>query len=147
VQYTTGPWLLKGEGVWRSGHGADFLASTTGFEYTFFQVFGARADVGPLAEYHYDGRGASAPRTLFDRDIFAGVRVALNDVRDTELLVGAIVDQRDQSTAAFVEFDRRLGNSIKLELESRLFFNTDPQNLLHAFENDSFVNVRLGWHF
>ena len=43
-----------------------------------------------------------------------GARLALNDVQDTQALVGAIVDREDGSTALSVEAERRLGAPVHI---------------------------------
>jgi len=122
LQYTQDAWLWKLEAIIREGQGDVFAAMVGGFEYTLFQVFESAADLGLLAEYLYDGRDEDeAPPTSFDNDVFLGSRLALNDVQDTTVLSGAVVDVEDGSTALFVEAERRLGASWKLEVESRLF--------------------------
>ena len=126
----------------------DNLAAVGGFEYTFFQVFESEADLGLLAEYLYDGRDEDkAPPTSADNDVFVGARLALNDVQDTSALLGAVVDVEDRSTALFVEAARRLGDSWKLELESRRFLGVSDSNPLNAFEDDDFVVLRLSYFF
>ncbi len=132
----------------REGQGGVFAAAVGGFEYTFFQVFETAADLGLLAEYLYDGRDEDeAPISSFDNDFFVGSRLALNDVQSTTALVGAVVDVEDRSTALFVEAERRLGDSWKLELESRLFLGVGDSNPLNAFEDDDFVVLRLSYFF
>ncbi len=148
LQYTRGAWLWKLEAIVREGQGDVFAAAVGGFEYTLFQVFETAADIGLLAEYLYDDRDQDeAPPTVFDNDVFLGARLALNDVPDTTALVGAIVDVEDQSTALFVEAARRLGDSWKLELESRLFLGVSDANPLNALEDDDFVLLRLSYFF
>jgi hypothetical protein len=147
VQYTRGAWLWKLEGLVREGRGETFGAAVAGFEYTFYQVGKSVADVGLLAEYLYDGRDAGAPPTAFDDDLFVGSRLALNDTQDTQILAGAIVDREDRSTAAFLEAERRIGESYKIELESRLFLDVDEANLLSSFAQDSFILLRLSRYF
>ena len=132
----------------REGQGDVFAAAVGGFEYTLFQVFETAADLGLLAEYLYDGRDQDeAPPTVFENDVFLGARLALNDVPDTTALVGAVVDVEDQSTALFVEAERRLGDSWKLELESRLFLGVSDSNPLNAIKDDDFVLLRLSYFF
>ncbi len=148
LQYTQDAWLWKLEAIVREGQGGVFAAAVGGFEYTFFQVFETAADLGLLAEYLYDGRDEDeAPISSFDNDFFVGSRLALNDVQNTTALVGAVVDVEDQSTALFVEAERRLGDSWKLELESRLFLGVSDSNPLNAFEDDDFVVLRLSYFF
>ncbi len=143
AQFTAGAWLLKFESLFRTGHGDPFVAATGGFEYTLYQILGGRADLGLLAEYHYDGRDpAAAPPTLFDNDVFAGARLTLNDEADTALLMGAIVDHRDGSTLFQAEAGRRVFESWKIEIEARIFLDIDAGSPIAGIRNDDFVTVR-----
>ena len=122
-------------------------AAVGGFEYTFFQAFGTNADIGLLAEYQYDGRDDAAPTTVADNDVFAGVRLALNDFQDTTTLLGTVVDVENQSTALFFEAERRLGDNWKLELESRWFLNAERSDPLAAIEDDDLIQLRVSYFF
>jgi len=148
VQYTHGPWLWKFEGIVRDGQGPIFGAAVGGVEYTVHQAFETAADIGLLFEYLYDGRNPqSAPITFYDDDLFIGTRLAFNDIHDTAVLVGGIIDREDQSTVLFIEAERRLGERWKLELESRIFMNVDRANRISSFRRDSFVTVHLSFGF
>lgn len=147
VQYTTGPWLLKLEAMTRSGQGDRFFAAVGGFEYTFFGAFDSDADLGLLAEYLHDGRNARTPQTPFEDDIFLGTRLALNDVEDTELLAGVILDLDQEERIFSLEFERRLNDRLNLEIEGRFYDNIDPDGLLAGFARDSFIEIRLSWFF
>ena len=71
AQYTQDAWLWKFEGIVRSGHGDTFAAAVGGFEYTFFGITDAGADLGVLVEYLYDGRDeVEAPPTTQENDVF-----------------------------------------------------------------------------
>jgi len=146
--YAVGNWLLKFEGLTRSGQGDRFFATVAGFEYTIPGVFGRRPDLGLLAEYHYDGRDAAAPPTGFDRDVFVGARLTLNDPEGTELLAGAIIDQSDQATTFTLEAERRLGDRWTIEMEARLFVNVPPSDtLLYGIRRDDHLLLRLSRFF
>ena len=147
VQYTREAWLWKLEGLAREGQGSTFGAAVGGFEYTFYQVAESAADVGLLAEYLHDGRGRTAPPTAFDRDVFVGSRLALNDTQDTQVLLGAVVDLDDGSIVGLLEAGRRVGEHYRIELESRFFVSIDATNTLAAFEDDSFVTLRISRYF
>jgi hypothetical protein len=148
LQYTREEWLWKFEGILREGHGSTFAAMVGGFEYTHFQIFQTNADLGLLAEYHRDGRDpASTPSTGFDNDVFLGARYALNDVDDTQALAGTVIDLGDGTMSFFVEAERRIGDSWKIEAELRILTNVDAANELAAFRRDSFANLRLSRHF
>lgn len=147
AQYTRGAWLFKLEALVREGHGATFGAAVAGFERTFYQIGGSAADLGVLVEVLWDDRDPTAPPTIYDQDTFVGLRLARNDIQDTQLLAGALIDHQDRSTAAFVEASRRLGNRVALELEARFFSHVDPAGDLAAFDRDSFVSLRTAWHW
>ena len=157
LQYTKDAWLWKAEAIVREGHGDTFFASVAGFEYTIYQIFGG-ADLGLLAEYQYDGRdegfvqeafgpSLAAPVTVADNDVFMGGRLALNDSQDTSALAGLTVDANDQSIGMFIEAERRLGQNWTAELETRLFLNADPENVVAAFRDDDFLTFRLTRYF
>jgi hypothetical protein len=146
LQYTKDAWLLKFEGLARSGQGSTFGATVAGFEYTLYQIGSSAADLGLLFEYLYDGRDDTAFPTIYDDDLFLGARLGFNDVQDSALLLGAVIDNNDQSVAAFLEAERRIGNSLTLEFEGRLFLNVDPANELAFVQNDSFAALRLSWN-
>ncbi len=146
MQYTRGAWLWKLESILRAGHGERFGALVTGFEYTRFGVGGSSADLGLLLEYLYDGRSVSAPPTAYDDDLFVGIRVSLNDIDDTTLLAGAVLDS--SGTVAFVEAQRRFGSRWKLEIEGRFFAGIEESDpLLGGLRKDGFINLRLARYF
>ena len=151
VQWTRDAWLLKLEVIGRGGQGDYFFATVFGFEYTFFQIFGSNADFGVLSEYLYDGRQEDiefAPPTFFDHDVFAGFRLTLNDIEDTEFLAGLTTDTKTGEMLGIVETSRRFGENWVGELETRLFLNAgDDDNLFSGFRNDSFINISIGRYF
>jgi hypothetical protein len=147
LQFTREAWLWKLEGMVREGQGETFAASVAGFEYTFYQIAGGAADLGLLAEYLYDGRDETAPATIYQDDVFLGIRLAFNDVQDTQALVGAIVDRDNGSVAVNLEAERRLGDRLKLELETRLFRDVHPEDTLAPVQDDGLATLRLSVYF
>jgi len=123
LHWTGSTTLLKLEAITRGGHGSRFAAVTGGVEHTLYGVFGSEADLGLLAEGMYDGRSAGAPVTAFDNDLFAGFRLALNDVAGSTILGGPVVDAATGEVIALVEAGRRIDHNWRLELEARLFAN------------------------
>jgi len=90
LQLTTDNTLWKTEAITRSGQGKRFYAAVSGFEHTLYGIFASRIDLGLLMEYLIDGRDTRfAPPSFGNNDIFAGMRIALNDSQDsTALLAG-----------------------------------------------------------
>ena len=145
VQYTRGPWLLKLETLRRDGHGRTFNAVVAGFEYTWFSVKGG-ADLGILGEYLYDGRDTEAPVVSLEDDIFVGLRLALNDVNDTMLLVGSIFDRDDGGSVSLLEAQRRIGDRSLVEAELR-WLREAKKLPLTTLRKDSFATLRLSRYF
>ncbi len=158
AQYTLGSWLLKLEAVWRDEHvlrqnpdgspalaARRYAAATGGFEYTAYGVFDSAMDIGWLAEYQWDERGRRSA-AAFQNDLFLGARLVANDVADSSLLAGVLVDLEHGSRFASIEASRRLSGSSKLELELRLFNAVAPEDEnFHAIRQDD--HLRLTWSY
>jgi hypothetical protein len=147
VQWTGSAALLKFEAITRGGHGNRFIATTGGVEYTLYQFLGGNSDVGLLAEFMLDGRGEGAPPTVFDNDVFLGFRWAMNDVHDTVILGGPVIDYKTGEILALIEVERRLGSGWRFELEARLFANTARGAVTRGLRRDGFVTLRLSKFF
>ncbi len=146
VQWTHEAWLLKFEGLRRSGQGKTFYAAASGFEYTFFGMLDTAADLGIVAEYLFDNRHDSAP-TPFENDVFIGGRWTANDVQDLNILAGVIFDLDSYGRIASVEASRRLGDSWKLSLDIRLFNNIPLKDPLYPLRGDDHIQLRLARFF
>ncbi len=150
LQYTREAWLWKFEALVREGQGKTFAAMVGGFEYTWYQITQGAADLGLLVEYLRDDRDddpTAAPATIFQNDLFLGARLALNDIQDTSVLLGGIIDLDSQSTLLLIEAERRLADQWTIEIETRLFLNVKDDPLLSNFSEDNFINLNLGRHF
>lgn len=143
LQWTSDAWLLKGEAVIGDMLGETFASAVAGFEYTFFDVSGSGWDLGLIGEYLYDDRDQTRlPATLFENDVFLGARITLNDIQDTEFLAGAIVDDRTGGVFASAEYQRRVGDTMLLEVEVRAFAAGDDP-FIAALEADDNLLIRL----
>ena len=147
LQYTRDAWLWKLEAIARNGYSETFAAAVGGFEYTFYQVGQSAADVGVLLEYQYDGRNELEPFTTSDNDIFAGLRLALNDMQDTSLLAGIAYDTVTGETFFNIEAERRIGDSIAVELRARAFSGAGPQDLTYAVVRDDYLQIQVAKYF
>lgn len=156
LQLTRDAWLWKFEGIVREGQGNTFAAVVAGLEYTFFQVAESDIDLGLIVEGLYDGRdklnfdnirSKQILPTIYDKDIFLGTRLALNDVQDSSVLVGFVTDIEDGPATLRVEAERRIGQHLKVELIGQTFFEEKPKNPATFFMQDSFVTLRLSKFF
>jgi len=146
LQVTKDSWLWKLEAIFRSSKTDDYFASTAGFEYTFFDVYGTGLDVGVLGEYLYDSRGQN-PQTLFQDDFLVATRIAFNDVQNTEILAGVIIDRTTSAKFYNIEASRRFGDSWKLELEARFLSGIPKADPAHTLGNDDHIRAELSYHF
>jgi len=151
-QVTLGQWLLKMEALYRWGQPDltfrenGYFASVAGFEYTLFDVLGTGADLGLLMEHLYDDRGRLALMP-FENDLFAGLRLAFNDVDDTALLAGVVQDLGGPARNFFLEASRRLAEGWTLAIEARFFTETPRDDFIFPFRRDDFVQIDLTFHF
>ena len=146
VQATIESWLLKLEMIVRVSEDSTTFGTVAGFEYTFFNISETGLDIGLLAEYLYDSRGIFAP-TAFQDDFFTGIRFALNDVQDTQILAGVIVDSNTYAQFYNIEASRRFFDNFKLEVEARFFNGASPGDPSYSFRNDSHFRFELSYHF
>lgn len=146
LQYTTGGWLWKLESIHRSGGGQDYEAAVGGFEYTFYGVFDSNLDVGTLLEYHHDSRG-SLSTSPFNHDLFAGTRITLNDEQDTSMIADAFWDREYETTSFRVEFERRIGQNYKIEIEFQGFAKIPTNDPLFSVRRDSFLQIDFRRYF
>ena len=146
TQATLDRWLLKLEAVRRSERDASSRAATTGFEYTVPGAFGGASDLGLLAEYVYDSRGAAA-FTPYQNDVMLGVRWTANDAPGTQLLATIILDRRTSERAYNLEASRRLRANLTTSLEARAFHASAPDELLYSARRDDYVQLKLTYYF
>ena len=142
LQYTRDGWLLKLEAIGRDSSSDRFSATVGGFEYTLYGVGGSAVDVGLLAEGHFDSRGEAAP-TPFNRDLFVGSRLTWNDDADTALVAGGFIDLDNDSVMARVEYERRIGQSYKIELEVQKLMNVAASDAFYSFRRDSYAQLSI----
>lgn len=143
AQYVTGSMALKLEALRRKQQERWTWAAVTGFEYTIGDVWGSGTDIGLLAEYLYDERDEFLG-VLTDDELFAGTRIALNDVAGSQLLAGVIASRRDAGNRLVgIEASRRLTDDWRLALESRLFSAMSEDGVDAFLEDQDFVTLTL----
>lgn len=146
--WARGNWLWKLEARYRDGYLDPYFAATGGLEYTFYQFAGGKSDVGLVAEYVYDQRGDDPEMTsIFDDDVFLGMRLAPNDLAGTQVLVGFMQDVSDAENALSIEASRRFGTHWRLSLDVWFFLNAPKDNVIYYLRDDDFVRLELAYYF
>lgn len=157
LQSTQGAWLFKFEGVLRRGQGEDFYALVGGIEYSLFSVGGGDSDIGLILEYSRDDRDVLQQDAAFAQPLvalrlfkgafFAGVRVGLNDIEDSTLLLGCASDQYSAAYFCNLEGSRRIGDDLQLSVEARMFAHLPSDNAFAQVARDDSIALRLRWYF
>ncbi len=146
AQATKGAWLWKLEAIYNQNNLEDYYAYVGGFERTSFGVADTPADVGLLAEYHYDERGDEATNGLAS-DIYLGLRLTANDLPSTMVLAGILYDTDTQSVFGNIEASRRLSESWTLGMELRFTDNADERENLYIIKADDYLGLELTRYF
>ena len=146
VQYASGNWLWKLEAYFRNGYFQDYFAVTGGFEYTFVGLGGSNADMGLLCEYAYNDRDDGG-QTIFQNDLFVGMRMTPNDAASTHLLMGFAQDTEKSENAFSIEASRRFGANWRLILEAWFFLDSADDSVIHELRDDDFARLELAYYF
>lgn len=155
-----GDWAVKIEAITRSGYGPRYVAFNLGFEKTLVGIMDSRADLGLVVEYMFDDRDEQAFNTVFEHDLAFGARWSMNDVADTQALLGVIWDVKTEETIFTMEASRRLGDTWTLLLEGRVFGGADEpesgalmqslidiDNKTASLQRDDFIQLELTRYF
>ena len=154
IQFAPEGWLLKAELLYRD-YQLDALpggievkgqtAAVGGFEYTLVGPFGDAADLGLLAEYQYDSRGADYSDA--QNDLFLGTRYVFNDMASSEILAGITQDLDYMGTRLFLlEANTRLNPSMTIDATITLV-TAEEESLASIFRRDDTFEVALNFFF
>ena len=117
IQHILGETLVKADVIHRAGqpdhHGRirDYTALSGGIEHTLYGIFDSNADAGLLAEAALDSRGVNAHNS-FQRDLFGGVRLVMNDIDDSTILAMVGYDMDYHSRSLTLSGERRLADGL-----------------------------------
>lgn len=169
LQMTVGNWLVKGEALFQdTSSGGTFMADSVvsggqvvrrnlvpknhtafvgGFEYTFYGVIG-QSDIGLIGEYLYDSeqRLDAVAFRPFQNDAFGGIRWARNNAGDGELLIGGIVDVKNQTQVWRIEYSERYFDRFKLSAKYD-HINAAPGDPIAIFDNDNRLAIELSYTY
>lgn len=146
VQGTKGSWLWKLEASYKDSY-QTYTSTDAGFEYTLVGIGDSAYDLGLLSEYLYDSRGPGS-LAVGQNDIFAALRLALNDEASSQVLLGMTQDLDDSDIRLFkLEASTRLTNALKLNLDAWASDNHTPTDSLYSIRRDDFVKLTLEYYF
>lgn len=136
-QYAWNDLLLKAEYTYQTGSLEQFESAAGGFEYTFGSVFGSAMDVTWYVEGIWDSRD-HIYSTLLDHDVGVAARLALNDTRDSNLILGVVADTEYDEMFGTLFWTNTFGESWTLNLTGQYFMANDdrydPRDYIPFFE-------------
>ncbi len=85
---------------------------------------------------------------IFENDLFLGVRYTFNDVDDSSLVGGVILDLDYDEQAYYLEYESRFGESLKLSLDYRYIKPSKEHQTAYALlQKHERVGLKLGYYF
>ncbi len=80
-------------------------------------------------------------------DLFAAVRLSLNDEASSDILAGISQDLDTPTRSLFIDANRRLDNNWSLGLESTVFLDVVSDDIQYGIRKDSFLQLELSYSF
>ncbi len=132
---------------------SDYMHIGLGVEHTLYGVY-ENADLALLLEYYNystfeDGkRDDLALFELFQNDLFVGLRLSLNDAKESKITTGAIIDMEYDEQVYYIEYESRLNDIFVLDFDYR-YIAPSPSDLT-AFKlmgRHQRVGLKVGYAF
>ena len=76
-----------------------------------------------------------------------GLRLSLNDIPSTEVLVGVIADRDGSGVTWNLEASRRIGENWTIDAEARAFSHISSSDPLYSYRDDDYLQIALERHF
>ena len=132
---------------------SDYMHVGLGLEYTLSQFYGD-GDLGLISEYYYYDTFDSSKRSdlelfeLFQNDLFVGLRYSFNQGNDASIIGGAILDAEYDEQVYYVEYETRLAELFKLNLDYRFIQpSKEYQTAFHLMGKHERVSLNIGYYF
>jgi hypothetical protein len=145
IQIVIEDWLLKTEIMTRRIDSNFHKAITGGFEYSMIGIFDSGIDLGLIVEGSWQNKRDRY--SFFSDEIMFGHRLAFNNELSSDLLFGVIYDIYHHSSLLSIEASSRINNSLKINLEGRIYQRITNNDPLKVFENEDHINLAVTWYF
>ncbi len=137
VQWTTGRWLLKAEGLVQPSGPDRFVGAAGGIEFQ-------PADFASvMLEYSYDSRGPAAT-TTYEHDVYLGGRLM---TQEAIVQAGTFIDTSSGAVVVGADLTWRFGELVVVTVEGRVFGGQVVDQPAVALRQDSFLGLKLAHHF
>lgn len=123
------PWnevLLKLEATHREGSTIPYNSVAAGFEYTMGSLFGSKYDLSWYVEAIWDSRD-KVDGSPFDHDVGVAARLAFNDTRDSNLILGIVADYEYSEGFGYFTFLSNLSAEWSINVTGQYFVANEPR--------------------
>ncbi|MEL7451237.1 MAG: hypothetical protein AAFN78_18640, partial [Pseudomonadota bacterium] len=140
-----GDFVWKLEGIYQHGGLDDFFGFGAGFEREWARLGDSNASLSVFAELYVDDRdeATGVAITPFQRDLFLGARVALNDINSTEFQVRLTTDLEYHSSLLDLRATRRLNRAWTMEATLNAFLNAGADPALQQMRRDHSLQLQI----
>jgi len=141
--------IFKLESFYQSNKVDDFFAAGIGFEREIPKLGPGNTSLTFYGEAYFDDRNQNLSQALaiFQKDIFIGTRLALNDVSSSEFQFRWTYDLEYESSLIDIRAERRIGKNWFLNAVLYKFFHVESDPALKSFQNDDRLRMSLIWNF
>lgn len=141
-----GQFELKAEVLYKIVDDESTRAMVLGTEFKLMQ--NQNVAVNLLAEYSWDQHGKEAFDNSFQNDLFAGVRVTLNGLKGSEILIGHNYDFDFSSQHGFIQAKVNVTKALSVGLEGWWFNISDDDYAYNkAFNDDNMIQLTGYYNF
>ncbi|PKN38400.1 MAG: hypothetical protein CVU62_05995 [Deltaproteobacteria bacterium HGW-Deltaproteobacteria-2] len=144
--FVSGSWIWKLEALHQSNRIKNFEAVVGGFEYTIPLSNSEFPEIGLLAEYAWESRDLNSP-SIYQNDLFLGLRIAFNDVAGSEILTGIMQDMQKDSRYISLSASRRLEKLGRIALKLFIFNDISTNDPLLAYARDTYLQIEYTFNF
>ncbi|MDX2319793.1 MAG: hypothetical protein QNK26_04270 [Moritella sp.] len=137
--------ILKAEVLYKIIDDESTRAAVLGSEFKLLQT--QNLGINLLAEYSWDQHGEQAFDNSFQNDIFAGVRVNLTGLNDSEILIGHNYDFDFNSQHGFVQAKVHVTKTLSVGLEGWWFNISDDDYANKSYNDDNMIQLTGYYNF
>lgn len=127
--------LLKFEATYQIGSLEKFGSVAGGVEYTQGGIFESSMDLTWYVEALWDSR-EHIYASLLDHDVAVAARLALNDARDSNLVLSVVADYEYNEAMAFLFWTNTFGQSWTLNITGQYFLANEPRIKIEDYEEE-----------
>ncbi|MGD8122880.1 hypothetical protein [Vibrio sp. TRT 2004] len=137
--------IYKIEAVHRSTDLDSYVSGDIGIENNTPIPY-TEADVDFFVEYLWDERADKA-NTPYQNDLSLSTRLNLNDMQSSEVRFSWVKDLTESTSLYRLQFNRRLFDSLSIDLDATWIDGEYPTDPLRSMKNDDYIRLSVAYSF